>query len=148
MSEMSKDRMLGQPEGRIPTEPPRDWAEMRMLGNDETIHAVPAGNVALCGETSTLGWVWQKYHDVNCPGCCRKIIEDELEKDSIVRTMRRYGMPVDRENYIEFNWSGCEIEPWGWESEEELPELLRDYTQTQWPWPKRKRRQRTSKWAC
>jgi hypothetical protein len=143
---MTDNRMLGEPTGRIPPVLPRDWVSMRKLGDDsETIHAVPAGNVALCGKTSTLGWVWQKDHDVTCGGCRQKIAEEELEGDSIVQTMRRYGMTVDRESYIGFNWSGCEIEPWDWESEEELPELLRDYTQTQWPWPKRKRRRRTSK---
>jgi hypothetical protein len=140
-----KNRMLGQPEGRIPTELPRDWVAMRMLGKDETIHAVPAGNVALCGCESSTGWQWARGFDVNCPGCCRRIAEEELERDDVVQCLRRYGMPVDRENYVEFNWSGCEIRPWNLEFEEELPELLRDYTQTQWPWPKRKRRRRTSK---
>jgi hypothetical protein len=138
-----KDRMLGEPAGRISSELPRDWVAMRMLGNAETIHAVPAGNVALCGHQSATGWQWARGWDVSCPHCLQKIAEAELDRDDIVQTMRRYGIPLTRDNYIEF--AGLDTDDWCADWEAELPELLRDYTETQWPWPKRKRRRRTSK---
>jgi Phosphoesterase family len=74
------------------------------------------------------------------PNIRRRLLEEDLEKDLVVQAMRRRNILVDRETYIGLNWAGCKIRPWTWEHEEELPELWRDYTQSQWPWPKRNRR--------
>lgn len=139
--EAIKDRMLGESAGRIPAVLPKEWTPMIMVGDaTRTVHAVPAGPRALCGYESGTGWLWGRGLDVTCQHCCRKIMEEELEKDSIVRSMRKYGVEVDRENYISFNWAGLSLKDWGCEHEEELPELLRDYSGTQWPWPNRMRR--------
>jgi hypothetical protein len=49
--------MLGQATARIPAAHPKDWVAMRTLGDPaEAIHALPAGNRALCGDESRLGW--------------------------------------------------------------------------------------------
>jgi hypothetical protein len=129
MSEMSKDRMLGQPEGRIPEFLPQPWVSMRKVGDDAETHAVPAGNVALCSEISTLGWVWARGFDVSCQHCSQKIAEEEFERDDIVQHLRKCGHtgPITREDYISFNWAGCSIRPWTAEHEDSLPALLQDW---------------------
>jgi hypothetical protein len=122
--------MLGEPAGRIPTCLPKPWDPMIMVSDTEcTVHAVPTGTRALCGYESGTGWQWAPRFDVTCQHCWRKIAEEELEKDSIVKSLRRYGHtgPITREDYISFNWAGCSIRPWTAEHEAELPLLLQDW---------------------
>jgi hypothetical protein len=127
---MTDNRMLGEPAGRIPTELPKDWDPMIMVGDTERIvHAVPTGTRALCGEESSSGWQWAQGFELTCEHCCRKIMEEEFEKDMIVQALRKYGHtgPITREDYIGFNWAGCSIRPWTAEHEADLPALLQDW---------------------
>jgi hypothetical protein len=107
-------RMLGETAGRIPAEHPKDWVAMRMLGDPaETIHAVPAGNSALCGEESRLSWVWQRGHEITCQRCSARLLEEELENDRTVRWIHAPGDPQEPSA----------------EMESMLPTLLRDWDQ-------------------
>jgi hypothetical protein len=75
-------------------------------------------------------------------------MEGEFERDDTVQHLRKCGheRPIDRETYIGFDWASLSLKDWGWEHEFDLPELLRDYSGTQWPWkPKCMSRRRTSK---
>jgi hypothetical protein len=124
------NRMLGEPEGRIPTFLPQPWGPMTIVGDAErTVHAVPIGRRALCGAESSSGWQWSRGFNVTCKHCCQKIAEDEFERDDIVQCLRRCGHkgPITREDYISFNWAGCSIHPWTAEHEAELPALLQDW---------------------
>jgi hypothetical protein len=123
-------RMLGKPAGRIPTVLPEKWDPMCMVGDAErTVHVVPTGARALCGFESSSGWLWARGFDVTCQQCCRKIMEDEFERDGIVQYLRKRGHTglIDRETYISFNWAGCKIRPWTAEHEDALPALLQDW---------------------
>jgi hypothetical protein len=141
-----KDRMLGEPAGRIPTFLPKPWDPMIILGDAErVVHAVPTGSRAKCGYESATGWQWGgREVDVTREHCWQKIAEEELEKDSIVQTMRKYGYegPISREDYISFNWAGCSIRPWTAEDEDSLPRALQD-----WPrfYKNAKRRERRAR---
>jgi hypothetical protein len=105
--------MLGEPAGRIPTVLPKPRDPMIVVGDAErTVHAVPSNNIALCRYSSATGWLWQR-------GC------DELDRDMIVQALRRYDVPVTRENYIGFNWTP-KPRPWTAEHEAELPTALQD----------------------
>jgi hypothetical protein len=48
--------------------------------------------------------------------------------DGIERWLVKAGLPVDRENYIAFNWVGNLPQEWTPEYESELPEHLQDWT--------------------
>jgi hypothetical protein len=142
---MPKDRMLGEPVGRIPTELPKDWDPMIVVGAaEQVVHAAPTGTRALCGLESSTGWQWARGFDVSCPHCLRKIMEDEFERDSTVRYLRKYGHegPITREDYIGFNWAGCSLKDWGFEHEADLPMLLQCWDKSKWPWPQRRSRRR------
>jgi hypothetical protein len=58
---------------------------------------------AMARSPGRSGWQWARGLDVTCPHCWRKHAEAELEKDSIVRSVRKHGIKVDRENYISYN---------------------------------------------
>jgi hypothetical protein len=123
--------MLGEAAGRIPEFLPKPWDPVIAMG-DETklVHAVPSGTKALCGYESATGWQWGgRELDVTCEQCCRKIMEDEFERDGIVQYLRKRGHtgPIDRETYISFNWAGCKIRPWTAEHEDAPPALLQDW---------------------
>ena len=125
-----ESRMLGQPAGWIPPVMPKPFDPMIAVGDAErTVHAVPSGTQAMCGYQSASGWQWAQGFDVTCQQCCRKIMEEEFERDSIVQCLRKYGHegPITREDYISFNWPGCKIRPWTAEHEDSLPVLLQDW---------------------
>jgi hypothetical protein len=68
------------------------------------------------------GWLGERGLDeITCPRCWEKIMQEELEKDGIVRTMRRYGFtgPITRRDYVEFNCAPVP-RPWTAEHEAEL----------------------------
>jgi hypothetical protein len=112
VGEMPKDRMLGQPAGRIPEFLPKPWDPMTIVGDaGRVVHAVPSNNRALCGYESATGWQWARGFDVTCRHCVPKILEDEFEGDMIVQELRKLGHtgPIDRETYIGFNWAGCDL---------------------------------------
>jgi len=105
-----------------------DWA----LHVDEPLFLlaeVPSGTRALCGVESSSGWQWARGQDVTCERCRREHLEAELERDSIVRCMRKYGYegPITREAYIGMNWAGRSIRPWTAEHEDSLPLALQDW---------------------
>jgi hypothetical protein len=123
-----KNRMIGEPAGRIPAVMPRPWDSMVMVGDEaHVIHAVPTGTRALCGDESSEGWLWQRGHDVTCERCIDIILQQELDADSIVQRLRRDDVPVTRENWISFNYAGCSIRPWTAEHEDSLPRALQDW---------------------
>jgi hypothetical protein len=125
-------RMLGETAGRIPAEHPKDWVAMRMLGDPaETIHAVPAGNSALCGEESRLSWVWQRGHEITCQRCSARLLEEELENDRTVRWMRYWGItgPITRQDYLDWIHAPGDPQEPSAEMESMLPTLLRDWDQ-------------------
>jgi hypothetical protein len=143
--EMPKDRMLGEPVGRIPTELPKNWDPMIVVGdNTETIHAVPTGTHALCGHESTTGWQWARGFGLTCEACFRKILEEEFEKDLIVKHLHKCGHtgPITRDDYISHNWAGLSLKDWRFEHEDQLPALLQCWDKSEWPWPKRRSRRR------
>jgi hypothetical protein len=108
-------RLLGKPEGRIPTFLPMEWDPMTMIGDAaQVVHAVPSDNRALCGYESGTGWQWARGEEITCKACWRKNAEIEFEKDEIVKSFRQYGHagPITREEWIGFNWAGCSIRPW------------------------------------
>jgi hypothetical protein len=96
---------------------------------ERVVHAVPTGTQAMCGHESATGWQWARGFDLTCPQCCRKIMEDEFERDGIVQHLRKLGHKglITREDYIGFNWAGCSIRPWTAEHEDSLPALLQDW---------------------
>lgn len=47
------------------------------------------------------------------------------DDDMIVRTMKRTGTPVTRQNWINLSYGADIPNPWTWEHEEELPPGLR-----------------------
>jgi hypothetical protein len=121
---------------------------MIMVGDTErTVHAVPTGTRALCGYESGTGWRWRHGLDVTCEHCCQKIMVEELDRDMIVQALRRYNVEVTRENYISFNWSGCDLKDWSVEWESELPAALQCWDTNEWPWKRRRARQRAQKCA-
>jgi hypothetical protein len=96
-------RMLGQPVGWIPTELPKPWDPMiKVRDAEQVVHAMPAGNVALCGEESGTGWQWARGWDVSCPHCWRKIAEEEFERNGMVQHLRKLGHEgrITREDYL------------------------------------------------
>lgn len=53
---------------------------------------------------------------------------DSIEDSPIVKSMRKHGIPVTRENYIRENWTPDIMpDPWTVEDEAELPDELQDY---------------------
>jgi hypothetical protein len=59
-----------------------------------------------------------------------------LEVDGIVRSMKKYGIPITRENYLEYGYGGWAKE-WSAELEPDLPEQYQDWPRFE---PKRKSR--------
>ncbi len=49
------------------------------------------------------------------------------EDDLVVRTLKRFGRPVTRENYIDVAYAGEPPEPWTGEHEATLPRHLRRF---------------------
>jgi hypothetical protein len=126
---MPKDRMPGEPAGRIPTVMPRDWSPMRMANDPRARvrHAV-IDNMALCGDQSAAGWLYERL-DLSCQRCFEVILQRELTNDSFARHLRRNGIPVTRENYIDMAYPGDTMpEVWTAEHEEMLPAALRDWS--------------------
>jgi hypothetical protein len=138
-------QMLGQPAGWIPPVMPKPFDPMIAVGDAErVVHAVPSGTQAMCGYQSASGWQWARGFDVTCQQCCRKIMEDEFERDSIVQHLRKLGHegPITREDYISFNYAGLSLKDWGFEHEADLPLLQQCWDKSEWPWPQRRSRRR------
>ena len=49
-------------------------------------------------------------------------------RDELVEDMKKAGIPVTRQNYIEANWGMPLPSPWDAEYETELPEDLQDWS--------------------
>jgi hypothetical protein len=47
---------------------------------------------------------------------------------------------VTRENYISFNWLGCDLKDWGAGWESELPAALQCWDTNEWTWKRRRAR--------
>jgi hypothetical protein len=125
--------MLGQPyPGRIPAAHPKRWDPMMKVGDDaETIHAVPTGTRAVCGEASSRGWLWHRGHAVSCQRCLQALLEEELENDRTVRSMRQWGFtgPITRQDYLDWIHAPGDPQEPSAELESMLPTLLRDWDQ-------------------
>jgi hypothetical protein len=95
-------RMLGEPAGRIPPDRrngiPCSWSE-------NAARTVPTGTRALCGCEPGTGWMWGRGLEVTCPRCQERIMQEELDKNGIVKMLRKYGHtgPITRRDYIDFN---------------------------------------------
>jgi hypothetical protein len=54
-----------------------------------------------------------------------------LASSGVVAMMRRAGIPLTRQNFIEVNWGEPPPTPWTPELESEIPEELQDWSQVQ-----------------
>jgi hypothetical protein len=84
-------RMLGEPAGRIPTVMPKTRVPMRAVGDSDGICHAIRDDAALCGYQSETGWHFERGLGLTCEQCERRILEEELERDGIVRCLRKYG---------------------------------------------------------